>query len=310
MRVPDDDAQIVAMWARAKPDLPPTAIEEYRFNVENLRRNRVSEHWVADLDGKIVGKASFFDLRAVPPGAFRGSITVDPDSRRRGIGSRLYDQILERAKTIGATRLFGNVLETETDAVDFATRRGFTRTGNGDQLSRLEIANANLEGFEGQEGRLRDHGIRIATLAELGVDDAELMTGLYELDRAVHADEPSSVEWEFDPFDDWRRTLVFGYGRSADWCWVAMDGDRPVGLSRLKLAAEDTAMNAFTGVDREYRGRGIARALKLRTIEWSRRNGVRYHFTGNELENRRMLAINISLGYQMLPRTIEIARDL
>jgi hypothetical protein len=37
---------------------------------------------------------------------------------------------------------------------------------------------------------------------------------------------------------------------------------------------------------------------------------VRYHFTGNELENRRMLAINISLGYQMLPRTIEIARDL
>jgi GNAT superfamily N-acetyltransferase len=185
-----------------------------------------------------------------------------------------------------------------------------TLTGNGEQLSRLGIDTANLEGFEGVEERLRGEGIRIATLAELGADDDRLMCKLYELDRAAHQDEPSSIEWEFDPYEVWRRALVLGYGRSADWCWVAMDGDNPIGLSRLKLVGGDTAMNAFTGVAREYRGRGIARTLKLRTLEWSRQNGVHYHFTSNEAENHPMLAINIRLGYQMLPRSIEVALDL
>jgi GNAT superfamily N-acetyltransferase len=309
-RIPDDDLQIVAIWARAEPDLPPTSVHEYRYDLENLEPDRLAERWVADLAGTIAGTASLIDFKSVPWGSFHGSVIVDPQHRHQGIGGRLHDHLVASAKTAGATRLHSHVLENDAVAVAFATHRGLTPNGNGDRLSRLDVDTANLEGFEGVEERLRGEGVRIATLAELGAEDAQLMHRLYDLDRAAHQDEPSSIEWEFNPFDVWRRALVRGYGRSADWCWVAMDGDNPVGLSRLKLASSDTAINAFTGVAREYRGRGIARALKLRTIEWSRQNGIRYHFTGNETDNHRMLAINIRLGYQMLPRSIEVALDL
>ncbi len=35
-----------------------------------------------------------------------------------------------------------------------------------------------------------------------------------------------------------------------------------------------------------------------------------YHYTGNDAENHRMLAINLWLGYQLLPRDIELKREL
>jgi GNAT superfamily N-acetyltransferase len=89
-----------------------------------------------------------------------------------------------------------------------------------------------------------------------------------------------------------------------------VDGERPVGLARLQRKGQNAAFNAYTGVDRAYRGRGIARALKQRTIEWSRQNGVDFHYTGNDTENKRMLAINIQLGYQLLGAMIEVSKDL
>jgi GNAT superfamily N-acetyltransferase len=70
------------------------------------------------------------------------------------------------------------------------------------------------------------------------------------------------------------------------------------------------AGNNLTGVDPVYRGRGIARALKLKTIEWAREHDVESIYTQNDIENRRMLAINISLGYKPLPTEVEMVKDL
>jgi GNAT superfamily N-acetyltransferase len=70
------------------------------------------------------------------------------------------------------------------------------------------------------------------------------------------------------------------------------------------------AGNGLTAVDADYRGRGIARALKFKTIEWARENGIETIYTENDLENHRMLAINVSLGYKPLPPEVELVKDL
>jgi GNAT superfamily N-acetyltransferase len=57
----------------------------------------------------------------------------------------------------------------------------------------------------------------------------------------------------------------------------------------------------ITGVDRPYRGRGLALALKLRTIRLARRYGAAYIRTHNDSENAPMLALNRKLGYQPEP---------
>lgn len=59
--------------------------------------------------------------------------------------------------------------------------------------------------------------------------------------------------------------------------------------------------NMITGVDRAHRGRGVALALKLLSIEYARRCGADYIRTHNDAENAPILAINRKLGYQPQP---------
>jgi len=66
----------------------------------------------------------------------------------------------------------------------------------------------------------------------------------------------------------------------------------------------------LTGVLRDERGQGIARALKLRTIDYGRANGFREIRTLNDSLNGPMLAINVALGFVREPAWITFGKDL
>ena len=55
------------------------------------------------------------------------------------------------------------------------------------------------------------------------------------------------------------------------------------------------------GVLREFRGRGLAQALKWQTVLLAKKEGMRYIRTNNDSQNAPMLAINRKLGYQPEP---------
>jgi GNAT superfamily N-acetyltransferase len=97
---------------------------------------------------------------------------------------------------------------------------------------------------------------------------------------------------------------------SADAIWVALNQEQPIGYAMLRRQGGNNAWHQGTGVERPYRGKGVARLLKLHAIRWALRNGVDFLYTGNDVDNPRMYAINMRLGYQPLPATIEVVRDL
>jgi mycothiol synthase len=57
----------------------------------------------------------------------------------------------------------------------------------------------------------------------------------------------------------------------------------------------------LTAVRRAYRRRGIALALKVRSLEFGKANGYSSVQTENESNNRGMLAINDELGFVKNP---------
>jgi RimJ/RimL family protein N-acetyltransferase len=60
----------------------------------------------------------------------------------------------------------------------------------------------------------------------------------------------------------------------------------------------------MTAVARDWRGRGVAMALKRATIAWAVARGLEALETANDTDNAPMRAVNQRLGYRPLPDEI------
>lgn len=312
-RTPDDDIRIIEIRNALSPHLPPMSIERFRHYEEasTLHPQSLHERYVAERGGQIVGGFIVERMWWVDkPGGYWAHISIDRSHWHQGVGSRLYTALTERLAELDATRIYSQVREDIPESQRFAERRGFVTTGRSDRMSRLAVRSANLEGYEGVEERLARDGIRIVTLAQIGLDDDPFLHALHEVTDNSARDIPSSEKYTSSPYELWYRDEIEGPGKSPHSIFIAVDGNRPVGVAFMERDSDTTAGNDYTGVDRDYRGRGIARALKYRTIEWARANGIEYIYTGNDVDNQRMLAINIRLGYEPLPSSQEVVKHL
>ena len=92
--------------------------------------------------------------------------------------------------------------------------------------------------------------------------------------------------------------------------FIVTDGERFVGLSGVMTLEGRPAYTYFTGVDRGYRGRGLATLLKLATIEFVQRLGIPAMRTNNDTVNSPMVAVNEKLGYRRLPARVAMKLQL
>lgn len=308
---PEDDQRILDIHNDWQHDQMPIPVDEYRHWRASRPETARFESWVAELDGEVVAGLDLEESwRVKEPGVWHAFLAVARERTNRGIGSRFYEFLLERAGALHMKRVYAEVREDQPAHLTFATKRGFNPTGHTMRMSRLMVAEAQLASFTGVAERLEREGMRITTIAEMGVDNEPFLRAAHALYERAMADMPSSEASKPRPFDIWVQQMLRWPGSSPEMCWIALDGDEPVGVARLRRQGERGAFNAFTGVDPVHRGRGIARALKLYTVLYARDNGIDYIYTGNDIENHPMLAINVSMGYEPLPSLIEVVKEL
>jgi mycothiol synthase len=84
-----------------------------------------------------------------------------------------------------------------------------------------------------------------------------------------------------------------------DAFFIVRDGLRYVGMSYLHRDNKipDRLLQRITAIHAEYRGRGIALALKVKTIAYAQQHGFHEIRTAVESNNPSMLAINAKLGF-------------
>lgn len=311
-KYPQDDEWMLGMRSRVNDHLPPLGLEAYRHweHVEESIENGHTERTIGERDGV---RVAFLVLEKMwwveKPGAFHGSMTVDPDLWGQGIGGEAFDWLVERARELEANRLYGNVRADRPISQAFVDHRGFTKTGHADRWSRLEVRKANLDGYVGVEDRLVKEGIHLLTLAETGQDE-DFMRKLHKVSDEAVRDIPMSERFTESPFEMFLEELR-DPELTPERVWIALAGDHdPVGLAVLPLRGEHGAFNGFTGVVPAYRGRGVARALKYRSIEWCHENEIDFIYTANDVNNERMLSINNSLGYEVLPISEEVVKQI
>lgn len=261
---------------------------------------KIRRRWViTEENDKVLGYAMVVKYPSEPADFFNMQVIVDPGVRNQGLGSQLYQTAIGFAQEQGAGRILTEVRETDPSSLQFAEKQGFAKDHHVFD-SVLQLANFDEAQFAGKIEAVESSGIRFFTLAETH-NRAEAERKLYEVNRMAVLDEPASTG-TFPVYENWRRIILEGSWYRPESQFIAADGDRYIGLAGVYNEPElpETMFNGLTGVERDYRGRGIAMALKLLTIRYALENGAQKITTGNDARNTPMLAINRKLGYQAL----------
>lgn len=310
---PADYPALVALSKASYPDYGES-VEEWRHWDESWDHEKYfHRRLVAEDDGRIVGFGQVNHTRwAHVPTKYRVDVIVHPDARRRGHGTALYDALVATVRERDAKTLASGAKESMTDGVRFLTKRGYQEVKR-DWESRLFVSGFDLAPFAGAGDRVAKQGVRIVALADEMKRDPDALRKAYELNEDCRQDVPSVDPITRHTFDEFRRTDVDAPNALLDAFFIAIDpAGRYLGLSNMFSSLDDASFlwQGLTGVRREARGRGIAMALKLRTVGYAIDKGVEHIKTWNDTRNRTMLSINEALGFVKQPVWISFEKDL
>ncbi len=308
---PEDYGAAVDISNRWFPD-DRTSVDEERWEDENWDAAKYVRRKVAAVaaGGRVVGYGAVSHVPwAFDPHRFQFWMAVHPDHTGRGIGTALFDHMLADLAPLGPRSLRTYVKESMAQTARWCEHRGFRELMRGWE-SRLDLAAFDRATFAEYWGP--PAGIELASLADEMTRNPEAIRQMYELDAAVAPDMPRidpHTRMDFAMYEKW---VLHSPGSEPRATFLAKDGDALVGMTQLSGggAEEGVMYTGLTGVRREYRGRGVAFALKLRAIAWAQEHGYREVRTWNSTLNAPMLGINVKLGFAKQPPWITFGKDL
>ncbi len=229
------------------------------------------------------------------PGVVGFGIWIAPEQWSEALADALLDKALEFARSREAKRLttYLTLYTPDDPLAPFLTRHGFT------EVDRIVPVMLDLATFD--QARFLSpapDGIQFFSYAEAG-DTDENRHKLYALGVTLDRDVPSNdTHGEPSPFEDWQKRFDRPEHDPNTLMLAANDKDEWVAISQLGFQEQTNIGWTFlTGVLREYRGLGIAYALKLRAIDAAIARGCPLILTENHEDNAPMRAINKKLGF-------------
>lgn len=299
---PDNYGRLVEIYNGNYPDYP-MSVAERRSRDESVDRKKYLLKRFECVDREEDRIVGFGDIINLPdmyhPQKFQIGILVNPADQGRGIGRAIYNRLDEELTRLDAITLWAMSKEDLPKRIEFFRRRGFVeRTRNWE--SRLELSIANIAPFQAYIDRALKQGINITTLAKEQRHGEEALRKIHQLVQLINADMPREAEFTPISFEDWVSYSLKNPQLLPEAYFIARDGADYVGMSDVhRNDSEHGVLNQDdTGVIREYRGRGIATALKLKVIEYGKQNGYRMIKTWNDSVNVAMLAVNTKLGFK------------
>ncbi len=277
---------------------------------ENLYRVAVEMSDGAPVAGADVGPGFF----PRPDGALHGGVGVMRAHRKKGLGSVLLDVMEAEARRRGAPRILAVTESSLEGVLEWAERRGYREIGRRIE-SYVMVQTFDPSPFLDVAERVNASGLRLRSLTEVlaGRDAAAteaFWRDLYEADAPMWDDVPWSSPMPHMPWDKFRKMMVESGKIIPDATIIAFDGDTIAGYTSTGKQGTDRGHTYMTGTGRDYRGRGIATALKLAMLAGAKRAGLRAMLTTNDEPNKAMRGINAKLGYVMLPAHIELEKTL
>jgi ribosomal protein S18 acetylase RimI-like enzyme len=332
--VTDAPAVPALSWRPLHPDLVPQwhrlceAVTAADGGTEHLAEDdlhdELTPEWI-DLERDTVlavdgdGVARAFGVVQVRPGdvtLLRAIVwgAVDPEWRGRGIGRELLARQERQAADVVARRraelgpetpaaAWIHVEEGVQDAAALATRAGYTPE------RWFSIMQRDLSVPLPEAALPDDDGLRLVPWSA-EIDDAV---------RLAHNDAFTD-HWGFQPWDveTWQRWESGHRDFRGDWSFAVLDGDEVAAYALSAGYVSDWEAQGFTegwtgklGVRRPWRGRGLAKALLVRSMAAFAGSGMQ--FAGLDVDSANptgAVALYTGLGYTVRHQSIRYTKPL
>ncbi len=303
----DDYARICEIQNLVLPERPISAAEILE---EIEKKNQKIKHqiFVALVEWQIRGFLMYTQSEHhFHPQHFWLRTGVQPDFQRLGIGSKLLAKAMQELKPFKPTLLQCGVREDRVYSLKFLEHHGFVEEWRRVDLI-LKLEDFDAAPFQGLIEKLEFHGFEFKTIDQL--HDPECDQKLCDLGNAVSNDVPLGMPNTDLSLAQFQKSILkASWAREAAFCIAIFDG-RYVGINNLGIDSNGNAFVDVTGVLPEFRGRGLAQALKLKGIEWAISQGIKEMATSNDLVNAPMLAVNEKMGFVRQPASMRYGKKL
>lgn len=296
------------------PDEPPS--EKLWRHYDNLRQseNRYWFRYLGFVDGKPVGTGYYCETWWNKlPDQYQIRFSTLPDEMDNGYATAFYEMALEKIRGDGRT-----ILEVESSARDDKPKQlqwfadmGFVEKERYPR-SELQFANIDPTLLPKYQNRMLEAGITIQPLSELIPIDPAWKTKLWELDWILEQDEPNPDPPTKKTLEEFVNSEIDVPDFKPELWMMATDAElHYAGLSVLwpDAMVTDRAYTGWTGVDRPFRRKGVATALKLHAFEQGKAHGITHTRTDNH-EDNHMYQINLMLGFKPIPAVIEYVKKM
>lgn len=310
----ENDYETVANIEKAvNPDLADSA-KEIRYYDGVREKHLLFKRFLAeDAGGNAFGVGVFRQsAERYHPNKFYLDVNVLPDQRNQGVGQGLLEHLLTQLEDYQVVTVRAVTRVDWTHGIRFLEAAGFSEEYRAWE-SRLDVQGFDASPYLQLEEALKLEGIELKSYADLlGMPD--LAQELWRLDMDACRDMPDPepfTETGFERFET-RALKNPDFVPEAYLVAVKTGSDQ-----KLEFLSESTlwwsegkpdAWNGATGTRREWRGKQIALALKVKNILWAKQAGIAQIKTFNDDVNRPMLSINEKLGFVKQPAWIHFVR--
>ncbi len=265
--------------------------------------------WVAEQDGTFIGIGQFVQFPdSYDPRTVYASVRVHPDKQGRGIGRALYTNVEQCALTLGMTLIRAQLGEEHRRGVAFAEKAGYHEYGRRIE-SELNLATFDPAPFAAILPTLSKNGIEVCTYRQMA-GDPDLDRWVYDLQMSTEADVPIPFPFTPPPFEEYRADVLNHPKIPHDGIILAMAGREIVGVTMHHHVNNDHINVDFTGVRRDFRGNGIALALKVAGTTYAQRCGAKTLFTTNDPANPAILTVNQKIGFVPRPALLLLKKEV
>jgi len=293
---PDDDPALLELHHAVYPDQRMTMVE-YQFQQQERDPRHQFQRWIVEQDGSIVAAGEYDqDFFRYRPHTFVIDGMVHPTYQHQGIGSKLYEHIMEALRPLHPRYIRKRIRAEMTPGIRFLIARGF-QEGRSIWESYLDLTTFDPDRFATDEQQKNTRAFEFSSIEDLKGDpqrDRKLCLLVSELGQDVPLPEPR-LPLRYDDFIYYR---LYDPHLVHTCSFVALHQGEYVGIAELKMTANPAMLTArLTAVKRAYREKGIARELKLRSIAAARTRGYSVILTTNDARNAPIFALNEQLGF-------------